>query len=299
MKILACAALATMSLGLALAGCGAQQPSVGTRPTPFPSHSASFEITVRKKGEKVDIPNPGTGSGDARLLSALLTSFQVAQESRTLPGAVVALPVTDLGSMFIPLRMNSSPMSGAPACDKWTGGLWTTVLRDFNDPGVQMAVTTLETPAPTSETDEPRDAESLFRELRNPAAGVQSKRGSAASAGDHLIFSEAIITGPAQMLASLADTSEVASCRRLTGMGGDSGTIEPFQVPPIGQRSWAYRITGTREVPIWDWVQVVQTPRYVIEVRIPVQMPAPRSDPAKLLPQIAEAAYAKAEAALR
>ncbi len=251
-----------------------------------------------KPGEKLDIPNPGTGAGDPRLVSALLTDFQVARESETLPAAVVALPVTDLQSTFIPLRMISSPLYGAPACDKWTAGLWSTVLHDFNHQGVQIGVTELETPEHTSATGPQPDAESLFRELRNESEGGSHKLDLNASTEDHLTFGEAIITGPAQMLASLADTSEVASCGRLTGDEGDSGAVEPFPVPPLGERSWAFRITGRHE-PVWQWVEVVQTPRYLIEISIPVQSPAPGADPADLLPQIAEAAYAKAEAAFR
>ncbi|MEU8197537.1 hypothetical protein AB0C10_27495 [Microbispora amethystogenes] len=42
----------------------------------------------------------------------------------------------------------------------------------------------------------------------------------------------------------------------------------------------------------------MRTPRYVLEIRISTQWPEPRVDPAVLLPKIAEAAYAKAEAAL-
>ncbi|NUS01354.1 MAG: hypothetical protein HOV97_02205, partial [Nonomuraea sp.] len=78
-----------------------------------------------------------------------------------------------------------------------------------------------------------------------------------------------------------------------------SGDVEPLTVPHLGERTWAYRITGSGEVPVWNWVEVIQTPRYVLEIRIPAQSPAPRDDPATLLPLIAQEAYAKAEAALR
>jgi hypothetical protein len=43
---------------------------------------------------------------------------------------------------------------------------------------------------------------------------------------------------------------------------------------------------------------VIQTSRYLLEIRIPNQEPRPGTDPAELLPQIAGAAYAKAEATL-
>jgi hypothetical protein len=52
-------------------------------------------------------------------------------------------------------------------------------------------------------------------------------------------------------------------------------------------------------VPVWQWVEVVTTPRYILEIRIPNQAPAPRTAPAALLPMIARAAYLKAQATLR
>jgi hypothetical protein len=70
-------------------------------------------------------------------------------------------------------------------------------------------------------------------------------------------------------------------------------------VPRLGDRSWAYRITGTGTIPIWQWVEVVRTRHYLLEIRIPNQAPAPKTDPATLLPRIAHAAYAKAKTALR
>jgi hypothetical protein len=199
------------------------------------------------------------------------TAFQSARESRQLPSAVVALPVTDRTSMFIPIRQVSSPLHGGRDCDKWTAGLWRAVLDDFNVHGVQMGVTELNAIS--------RESALRMTKPSNP-----------------LMFTEALITGPA---VSLGDPRLPASCAQLPGLGNDSGTIQPLPVPRVGDRSWAYRITGTGQIPVWQWVEVVQTRRYLLEIRIPDQAPAPRTDPVRLLPQIAHAAYAKAETALR
>ncbi|GLX05907.1 hypothetical protein [Microbispora sp. NBRC 16548] len=235
------------------------------RPAPIPSVSQTFLSWVVKKGEAIPVPNPGTGGANPRLLSALLTDFGSAHESDAAPGAVVGLPApVDDASLFIGLRMMGSPLEGPSSCEKWTSGTWNTVLRDFDQRGVRIAATQLE-----------------------------SRRRT-----DPLVFGESVVTGPAAMLEHLADTSGVKSCRKLTGGRAGTGAVEPFPVPPLGTRSFAFRITGSRKVAVWQWVEVVQTPRYVLEVRIPNQFPEPRTDPAVLLPRIAAAAYARAEAAL-
>jgi hypothetical protein len=101
------------------------------------------------------------------------------------------------------------------------------------------------------------------------------------------------------MLGELSDSPDAASCRDLRAADGDAGSIQPFSVPAVGEPSWAYRITGSGEVPAWQWVEVILTSRYVIEVRSPAQAATSGVDPGKLLPRIAEAAHARAETALR
>ncbi|MEU6424755.1 hypothetical protein ABZ860_02570 [Microbispora sp. NPDC046973] len=235
------------------------------RPDPTPSESEELMGWALEEGEPIPVPNPGTGGANPRLLSALLTDFGPAHESDATPGAVVGLPapVGD-ASLFIGLRMMSSPLHGPSLCEKWTSGMWTVVLRDFDRRGAWIAATQL-----------------------------QARRRA-----DPLVFGESVITGPAAMLEHLADTRRVESCLKLKGARAGTGAVEPFPVPPLGTRSFAFRITGSGDVPVWQWVEVVQTPRYLLEIRIPNQFPEPRTDPAVLLPRIAEAAYARAEAAL-
>ncbi|WP_143737341.1 hypothetical protein [Microbispora sp. GKU 823] len=234
------------------------------RPDPTPSESEELMGWALKEGEPIPVPNPGTGGANPRLLSALLTDFGPAHESDATPGAVVGLPapVGD-ASLFIGLRVMSSPLHGPSLCGKWTSGTWSTVLRDFDQRGVWIAATQLTNPPDTR---------------------------------DPLMFGESIITGPAEMLDHLADTGGVESCRRLKGIRVGTGAVEPFPVPRLGTRSWAFRLVEEKSVT--QWAEVVQTPRYVLEIRIPGQWPKPRIDPAVLLPRIAEAAYARAEAAL-
>ncbi|MEU8143784.1 hypothetical protein [Nonomuraea sp. NPDC048901] len=226
-----------------------------------------------KRGQEDKTPNPGSGAGDPRLVAALLTRFRDVREWSYVPGAVVALPVADLESTFIPLRQISTPFVGPEECDKWTAGMWFEVLRRYNTAGAQMAVTAITESVPNSGT----------QHLRRPEG-----------AGFH----EAIITGSPDMLNRLGDPSLPARCRHLSDADVGSGDIQPIDVPRLGERAWAYRITGSGKVPIWHWVEVIQTSRYLLEIRIPNQEPRPRANPAKLLPQIAQEAYEKAEAAL-
>ncbi|MEU8278135.1 hypothetical protein ACFYOK_30255 [Microbispora bryophytorum] len=237
------------------------------RPGPTPSEPEEPGLMgwALEEGEPIPAPNPGTGGANPRLLSALLTDFGPGHESDATPGAVVGLPapVAD-ASLFIGLRMMSSPLHGPSLCGKWTSGTWSTVLENYDQRGVWIAVTQLE----------------------------------ARRHADPLVSGESIITGPVAMLEHLADTSGVESCRKLKGTGAGTGAIEPFPVPPLGTKSFAFRITGSRKTPVWQWVEVVQTPRCLLEIRIPNQFPKPRTDPAVLLPRIAAAAYDRAEAAL-
>ncbi len=267
---------------------------------PSPSRSQIFIATVMKKGQAWNVPNPGSGPGDPRLTSALLKEFPPARESQMLPAGVVALPVIDRASLFMPMRMISSSMVGPRACDKWTVGLGNTVVQDFNHKGVQIGLNlleTLETPKGGVLTRQP-DAERMFDSLREDAERGRHKLSRKASPEDRLTFGETIITGPTEMLNSLVDTSEMPSCGHLTGDDDEKGAIEPFPVPSLGAQAFAFRVTGSRE-PVGQWVEVVRTPRYLIELRIPARSPAPRTDPAELLPQIAQAAYSRAEEALR
>jgi hypothetical protein len=221
-------------------------------------------------GEATAIRNPGTGERDPRVAAALLTRFQDSHPSGDLPGAVVALPVIDRRSMFIPLRQVSSPLDGGHDCERWTAGLWLAVLDDVNVRGVQLGVTEL-----------------------NAVTAEAALRGT--KIAHPLMFSEAVITGPA---VSLGDPRLPAKCAHLASVPHESGSIQPMSVPRVGDGSWAYRVTGTGPIPVWQWVEVVRTRRCLIEIRIPNQSPAPPTDPARLLPQIAQAAYARAEAAL-
>jgi hypothetical protein len=268
-RVRSSAGVATVVVFLCLitVGCGS-----GRAGTPYTGvRSPSAYATVMRPGEEAAIPNPGTGKSDPQVGAALLTRFQSAHESQGLPRAVVALPVTDRTSMFVALRQVSSPLSGGHDCEKWTAGLWRAVLDDYNVHGVQLGVTKLNAFS--------RESALRTTKLPNP-----------------LTFSEAVITGPA---VSLGDPRLPASCEHPPGLGNDSGAIQPLSVPRLGDRSWAYRITGTGQIPIWQWVEVVQTRRYLLEIRIPNQAPAPKTDPAALLPQIAHAAYAKSETALQ
>lgn len=249
-----------------VSGCGAPPAAVpGRSGTPVPT----FHATVLEPGQEDGTPNPGTGDGDPRLKAALLTGFRDVRERPEARGAVVRMPVAHLGSLFIPMRQVASPLLRPVACARWSAGAWWEVLRRHNTPGVQLAVTIA---APD-------------------AVGGGPTEGA--------FFSEAIVTGPAAVLDRLGDPALPPRCRRLSDPRAGSGKVQPLAVPPLGDRTWAYRIAGSGEVPVWHWVEVVQTPRYVLEIRIPNQSPAPREDPATLLPLIAREAYAKAEAAFR
>ncbi|KAA9376368.1 hypothetical protein F5972_23370 [Microbispora cellulosiformans] len=255
------------SLADALVAAVSPVPTEGRLgPSPPESEELGLMGWALEEGEPIPVPDPGAGAANPRLLSALLTDFGPAHESDTTPGAVVGLPApVDDASLFIGLRMLGSPLHGPSLCGKWTSGTWSAVLRDFDQRGVWIAATQLTTPP---------------------------------DAGNSLVFGETITTGPAEMLDHLADTTGVESCRKLEGTGAGTGAVEPFPVPRLGTRSFAFRITGSRKVPVWQWAEVVRTPRYVLEIRISRQWPKPRVDPAVLLPKIAEAAYARAEAAL-
>ncbi|GIH46166.1 hypothetical protein SAMN05421833_1269 [Microbispora rosea] len=252
----------------AIAGVASPEPvsRASARPSPAPSVEQVFEAEVLKKGRPLSPANPGSGPGDPRLRRALLVDYRGVHESITKPGAVVALPAAEgRATEFISARQAAGVFERFSGCDWWTVGSWRVALRDFNRPGVQIAATLL---SAMSDEAWKRSAE----------------------------FSETIVTGPAPMLNALGDPAAMASCRGFLNVWGHSMHVEPIPVPPLGTRSWAFRVMEGKSVT--QWVEVVRTPRYVLEVRIPNQWPRPRTDPAVLLPRIAAAAYARAEAAL-
>ncbi|WP_030506869.1 hypothetical protein [Microbispora rosea] len=237
------------------------------RSSPKSSVEQDFKAEVlKKKGQPSSLPNPGSGPGDPLLRQALLVNFEGAGEPITRPGVVVALPAAEGRAVeFISPPRAAELFHASSVCTRWNEGSWRVVLRDFNRHGVQIAATRLR--ATVDEAWE-RSAE----------------------------FSETIVTGPAPMLSTLGDPAAMASCRKFSSAFGRSMSVRPIPVPPLGTRSWAFRVMEGKSVT--QWVEVVRTPRYVLEVRIPNQWPRPRTDPAVLLPRIAEAAYARAEAAL-
>jgi hypothetical protein len=254
---------------LALVGCGvarapggtvgaARTPTRSAQPQPTESITA-FIWQAGSANPEARLPNPGTGAGDPRLLAALLP--QAAGDRFDLPAAVVAMPDTDRRSLFIGLRQMGTPVAGPPECDGWYGGLWTAVVARFNVRGVQLAVTML---------------------------GAQPRARRSVS------FSEAIITGPSAILRSLAGPVPPAACRVIAGAGADSGGIRPLTVPRTGLASWAYEVTGAGKFPVWQWVEVVRGPGFLLEVCIPIQEFAPKEYPDTLLPRFAAAAYRRA-----
>ena len=210
------------------------------------------------------IPNPGTGAGDPRLMQALLPQSAAARLA-LLPAAVVAMPDRDRESLFIPLRQTADPVVGPPECAEWTAGLWSEVVTRFNVPGVQLAV-----------DQEPKPAHAEW-----PA------------------YAEGIITGPAQVLDSLADPALPAACRAITSPPGYPGGVRPLAPAGLGQGSRAFEVTGTGKIQVWLAAEVVRGPGFVLEVRIPAQVSPPGNDPAAWLGDITAAAYQRAEMTLR
>ena len=278
--------LAVIAATALVAGCGVARAPAGTAPAaskpaasplPRPTESmTAFAWAAGGANPYASIPDPGTGTGDPRLVAALLP--QAADDSFDPPPAVVAMPDTDRRSMFIGLRQMGTPVAAPPECDGWYDGLWAVVVSRFNVRGVQLAVTRVSPPlAP------------IFRErIAHPA------RKSASAASGSPAFTEAIITGPPAILRSLAGPVPPAACRVIAGAGADSGGIRPLTVPRIGLASWAYEVTGTGKFPVWQWVAVVRGPGFLLEVCIPIQEPAPKQNPETLLPRLAAAAYQRA-----
>lgn len=265
--------------GPASSSSGPAAPSASTA-TP----SSTLLLQLSRPEEDAKIPNPGSGGADPRLTAALLTRFQAGESVAPtavpeIPGATVRFPVRDGGSMFFGLRQAGSIFTGASSCMKWTSGMWMVLVSDFaTTPEVQLAISMLRSPLPPP----PPGVDALTPQGR---AALQ-RRGS-------LVFSEAIITGPPQVMGMLADEHIPGECSRLTDDKGAAGRIELLPAAPVGDHSWAYRIIdATGEAR--HWTQVVRFRDHLIEIRIPSQEPRPRGDMVSILHQIATQAHAKA-----
>jgi hypothetical protein len=280
-RIVAIALVPLAAMAVAIAGCASPRSgspasvvsSAGARPS-----ESAFATVYGVSGDggtsagaasvnpEAAIPDPGTGAGDPRLEQALLPQSAAAgYRLALLPPAVVAMPDRDRGSLFIPLRQTADPVVGPADCAEWTAGLWSTVVTSFNVPGVQLAVDQQTGPA---------------------QAGWPA-------------FSEAIITGPAPVLDSLAGPSLPAGCRAISGQPGTySGGVRPLTAARLSLSSRAFEVTGTGKVRVWLAAEVVRGPRFVLEVRIPFQVLPRGSDPATSLETITAAACQRALAML-
>ncbi|RAY16687.1 hypothetical protein DPM19_00425 [Actinomadura craniellae] len=276
---MAARAVPVVALVVLSAGCGAERAA--TDPVPASSRSAdtvvstpSLRVRLSRPGDDAGVPNPGSGDADPRLVAALLTRFQADGSAAPaavpdVPGAAVRFPVRDRGSLFFGFRQISSPFAGAASCRKRAAGMWVVLAGDFTTtPGVQLAISKLSSPRP-----------SLGPDARTPQ--------------ESLTFSEAIITGPPQVLGLLDDERAPGDCSRMTGGNGAAGRVEPLPAAPVGDRSWAYRIVDATGY-VWHWVQVVRFRDHLIEIRIPNQEPGPRGDMVSILHQIATQAHARA-----
>ena len=268
--------ISVVPIVIVIAGCAARAPgSPAGAASPVSSASSAgaapsryatvVGIPAGGRNPQAAIPNPGTGTGDPRLIQALLPQSSPGREAALLlPPAVVALPDRDHGSLFIGLRQYSSPVTGPQACDAWTSGLWSVAVASFNLPGVQLAVT--EQAVPTS-------------------SGLPS-------------FSEAIITGLPSVLDAMGDRPLPAECRTITSQPY-SGGVKPIAATrpdPGSPRTQAFEITGTGKFPVWQWAEVVQGADFLLEIRIPNQ--AANADPGAALAKITAAAYRRAVASL-
>lgn len=272
---------------LAATACGTEragEPAAGASP----SASAKGEIRVMDPDERANMPNPGTGEADPRLVEALLPDFEGSVEREGEPAAGVRFPLRDPKSMFIASRVMSS-YYGAPgaACTKWTGGLWAVLATEFErDAGVQLAVTNLGAPPPSGDD--------MRKMAENREQGkMPSFRG--------LGFSETIVTAPPAVLARLGDARVPPACGRLTASEGSPGAakaaVEPVAVERLGDGATAFRIVDTDGVAS-HWVEIVRMPGHLIEIRIPNQSPEPPGSMMDRLRRIARAAHGRAAAKL-
>jgi hypothetical protein len=258
---------------ISVAGCASRapaRPAASVAPaagaTAAPSaFSTVFAMQPGGTNPEASIPNPGTGKGDLTLVKALLPQTAAGRAAALLLSpAIVALPDTDSRSLFIGLRQFSSPVAGPPECLGWTAGLWHVALTSFNQSGVQLAITEQSVPG---------------------TSGLP-------------LFSEAIIAGPARVLAALADPPLPAACRTITSQTSYPGGVKPLALARHGLKSRAYEITGTGRFPVWQWAEVVSGPGFVLEVQIPIQSPDPSPQVQVQLPAIAAAAYQRAVSVL-
>jgi hypothetical protein len=243
-------AIAAFLITFALAGCGTSDPGPTAAPSPSPSTASQARTT--------SVTNPGAGDGSPTLLRALLPQSTYSRLS--LPAGVVAMPDRDRESLYIPLRQFSSPVVGPSQCLGWTAGLWSKVVTEFNQPGIELGVTEIE-----------------------PAGKPQ--------------YSEAVITGPARALDSIASGQLPRACRgELTGNAAYPGTIRSLSTPRVGLGSRAFEITGARAFRVWSWVAVVRGPSFVVEIRVPDQ--SLDATASAELPVLTAAAYRRALAVL-
>lgn len=276
---------------LAAAGCGAERaggPAGGASASVAPEMS----VEVMPLDKLADIPNPGTGQADPRLVEALLPGFEGSVQDEHVPAAGVRLPVRDLKSRFISLRQSSTASYRSPGdvCDRWTTGLWRALIAGFGRaPGAQLAVTTLDAPLPSI-----KERREKMERLQKGQKVETSYRG--------LDFSEAIITAPAPTLERLGDARLPPACKRMTPVfrtpGATTAAVEPIAVEPLGNGATAYRIVEADGVAT-HWVEIVRLPGHLLEIRIPNQAPGPPGDMTERLQRVARAAHERAAAKLR
>jgi hypothetical protein len=262
--------LGAVAVACGVAGCAARPagaPAGGAPASPAgestPSvFSSIMEMPAGGPNPEATIPNPGTGAGNPLLTRALLPQSAPGREAALrLQPAVVALPDRNPRSPFIGLRQYASPVAGPRACAEWTAGLSSAVVRDFNQPGVQLGVET----------------------------STQSPDGQPT-------FSETIVTAPPDVLSALADPPLPTACRNITGASYPGGVKPGTVTATDAAGARIFEITGTGKFPVWQWAEVMQGKGFLLEIRIPNQSDDPAPETA--LPAIAANAYHRAAAIL-
>jgi hypothetical protein len=262
--------LVAVAVSCGVAGCAARPPGAPTGGTPAspasePTPSVFSSITMMPASgpnSETAIPNPGTGAGNPLLARALLPQSAPGREAAfLLRPAVVALPDRDLQSLFIGLRQYASPVAGPRACDEWTAGLSSAVVRDFNLSGVQLGI---------EKSTQPPDGQPMF--------------------------SETIVTAPPPVLSALADPPLPAACRNITAPPYPGGVKPGSVTAPDAAGERIFEITGTGKFPVWQWAEVIRGKGFLLEIRIPNQSGDP--EPGTALPTIAANAYHRADAIL-
>jgi hypothetical protein len=262
--------LVVVTVSCGVAGCAARPPGAHAGGAPAspagdPTPSVFSSVMVMPAGgpnPETAIPNPGTGSGNPLLARALLPQSAPGREAALLlPPAVVALPDRDPHSLFIGLRQYASPVTGPRACDQWTAGLSSAVLRGFNLAGVQLGI---------EQSTQPPDGQPMF--------------------------SETIVTAPPAVLGALADPPLPAACRDITTPPYPGGVKPGTVTAPDAAGERIFEITGTGKFPVWQWAEVIRGNGFLLEIRIPNQSGDP--EPGTALPAIAANAYHRAAAIL-